>query len=124
MSFLRKIFGGKAAAPADEGIYFYVRCSNCGRIVRVRVNRQSDLQPDWDTGGYSLSKEMMDDKCFRLMRAEITFDSSYAIISQEAQGGTFVTQADYEAQQEARRRAADAPPSDSADAPETGGESS
>ncbi|MFN8481676.1 MAG: hypothetical protein U0768_01295 [Anaerolineae bacterium] len=109
MSFLRKLFGAKPPPP-DEGIYFYVRCNNCGRIVRVRVNRQNDLQPDWDTGGYTLSKEMMDDKCFRLMRAEVTFDANYTILSQEAQGGTFVPAADYEAQQEARRAAAAAPP--------------
>ena len=108
MSFLRKLFGAKSPPP-DEGIYFYVRCNNCGRIVRVRVNRQNDLQPDWDTGGYTLSKEMMDDKCFRLMRAEVAFDSNYGILSQEAQGGTFVTQADYQAQQDARRAAAEAP---------------
>ena len=121
MSFLGKLFGRKSAPAADEGIYFFVKCNNCGRIVRVRVNRQNDLQPDWDSGGYTLSKEMMDDKCFRLMRAEVTFDANYGIVSQEAQGGTFVTQSDYEAQQEARRQAA-APAPETPVAPESGDE--
>ena len=36
-------------------------------------------------------------KCFRLMAAEITFDSAYRIQRQEVQGGRFLTQAEFEA---------------------------
>jgi hypothetical protein len=39
----------------------------------------------------------MDSKCFRLMAAEITFDSAYRIQSQEVQGGRFLTQAEFDA---------------------------
>lgn len=96
MNFLRNLFGGKSG-PADDGLYLYVRCGNCGRVIKVRVNKQADLLPDWDQGGYTLHKEMMDDKCFRLMRAEITFDANYTIRSQTVEGGTFITQEEYEA---------------------------
>jgi len=39
----------------------------------------------------------MDSKCFRLMAAEITFDSTYRIQSREVQGGRFVTREEFEA---------------------------
>lgn len=96
MGFLSKLFGGPSA-PKDDGIYLYARCGNCGRTLKVRVNRQSDLLPDWDSGGYSLVKEMMDDKCFRLMRAELAFDDRYNITSQSIEGGAFITREEYEA---------------------------
>lgn len=96
MGFLSKLFGGPSA-PKDDGIYLYARCGNCGRTLKVRINRQNDLLPDWDSGGYSLSKEMMDDKCFRLMRAELTFDARYNITSQSIEGGEFITREVYEA---------------------------
>jgi hypothetical protein len=38
----------------------------------------------------------MDSKCFRLMAAEIVFDSAYRVHSQEIQGGRFLTQAEFE----------------------------
>lgn len=96
MGFLRKLFG-QSSQPKDDGLYFYVRCGNCGRALRIRVNKQADLLPDWDRGGYSLTKEMMDDKCFRLMRAEMTFDSSLKVTSQTIEGGAFITREEYEA---------------------------
>src|SRR3712207_3199326 len=107
MGFLNRLFG-RRAAPADEGLYFYVRCGNCGRALRVRLDKRHDLLPDWDQGGYTLTKEMMDDRCFRLMRAEMTFDQNYVVKSQTIEGGEFITQAEYEAQTTgAARREAD-----------------
>lgn len=96
MGFLNKLFG-RASTPRDDGIYLYVRCGNCGRFLKVRVNRQNDLLPDWDSGGYTLVKEMMDDKCFRLMRAELAFDAKYNITAQSIEGGEFITREAYDA---------------------------
>lgn len=96
MGFLKKLFGGQSA-PADDGLYFYVRCGNCERVLRIRVNKKNDLLSDWDRGGYTLTKEMMDDKCFRLMRAEIAFDQNFNITSQTIEGGQFITREEYEA---------------------------
>jgi hypothetical protein len=50
-----------------------------------------------EEGGYYVRKEIMDSKCFRLMAAEITFDGSYRIQTQEIRGGRFMTQAEFEA---------------------------
>ena len=77
-------------------MYLYVRCGNCGRVLRIRVDKRHDLLTDYDNGGFTLVKEMMDDKCFRLMRAEMAFDRAYTITSQRIEGGAFITKEEYE----------------------------
>ena len=97
MDLLRRLFGGQPASDKDEGLYLYVRCGNCGRVLRIRVDKRHDLLTDYDNGGFTLVKEMMDDKCFRLMRAEMAFDRAYNVTSQRIEGGTFITREEYEA---------------------------
>ena len=97
MDLLRRLFGGQPTPQQDEGMYLYVRCGNCGRVLRIRVDKRHDLLTDYDNGGFTLVKEMMDDKCFRLMRAEMAFDRAYNVTSQHIEGGTFITKEEYEA---------------------------
>ena len=96
MDLLRRFFGGQPTPPQDDALYLYVRCGNCGRTLRIRVDKRHDLLTDYDNGGFTLVKEMMDDKCFRLMRAELAFDRAYTITSQRIEGGTFITKEEYE----------------------------
>ena len=46
MGFLKKLFGGGEPKKYvdKQGIYFYVVCDNCGTRVRVRADKQHDLQ--------------------------------------------------------------------------------
>ena len=99
MGFLEKLaslFGAKSAGGADDAIHLYVECERCKSRVHARLDRRHDISARED-GGYYVRKEMMDSKCFRLMAAEITFDSAYRIQSQEIQGGRFVTREEFEA---------------------------
>jgi len=64
----------------------------------MRVNMINDLSA-LDDGGYILRKEILDDKCFTLIRAELRFDSRRRIISQSIEGGEFITREQYEAPQ-------------------------
>ena len=99
MGFLRKLFGGGEKKPREyvdeQGIYFYVKCDSCGTIVRVRADKQYDLNRD--SSGYSWRKTVVDNKCFRRMEALVQFDSHYRVTNREISGGRFVTEADYEA---------------------------
>lgn len=102
MAFLRKLFGGggEQAPAGDDGFYFYCKCNNCGMPVRVRVNLANDLAADYgDTAaeGYALFKEVMDDRCFRIMRVEIQFDQRRREQSRTVEGGAFITAEEYEA---------------------------
>jgi len=99
MGFLRNLFGGKKSEEYVDtrGIYFYVRCNNCGTIVRLRADKQYDLENTG--GGYVWHKTIVDNKCFRQIPAVVTLNGSYAVENTDIQGGQFVTQADYDRQQ-------------------------
>ncbi len=98
MGFLRRLFGGGAARQGDEALHLYVKCDRCGAPVHVRVNLFNDLAADYgdtDAEGYVLSKEVMDDRCFRLMRVEIQFDTRRRETSREIEGGTFISEEEW-----------------------------
>jgi hypothetical protein len=102
MGFLRRLFGGgQRPAAGNHGYHLYVRCNRCSRIVHVRIDLRNDLTADYgdtDAEGYTLVKEVMDDRCFRLMRAELQFDTKRRETSRQVEGGTFVTEEEWEAQ--------------------------
>jgi len=102
MSFLRRLFGGASRSPDDNAYHIYVRCDRCGRVVHVRIDMRNDLAADYgDTAaeGYTLVKEVMDDRCFRIMRAELHFNTRRAEKSRAVEGGIFVTEAEWNEQQ-------------------------
>ncbi len=92
---LSALFGGRASGGRDDAIHIYVECERCKSKVHVRLDRRHDISQR-EEGGYFVRKEIMDSKCFRLMAAEITFDSAYRIQSQEVQGGRFLTREEFE----------------------------
>jgi hypothetical protein len=95
MSFLKRLFGG--GEPHDpDAIWLYVRCDYCGQKMKLRVDRRFDLRTDYEQGGYKLDKEIMDGTCFSLMMARIRFDGGQRIVSQELEGGTFLTREEFE----------------------------
>jgi hypothetical protein len=102
MAFLRKLFGGggNAQQSDDRAMHLYIKCGRCGTPVHVRVDLHNDLAADYgdtEAEGYVLRKEVMDDRCFRLMQAEITFDTRRRETGRTVEGGTFITAEEYEA---------------------------
>ncbi|MBN2392309.1 MAG: hypothetical protein JXR84_16390 [Anaerolineae bacterium] len=101
MSFLdklRKLFFGSADSQLrdPDGIYFYVKCDTCGAPVRIRADKHHDLQRNFEHGGYTLRKEIMDGGCFSLIYATLRFDEAYRIVEREIEGGTFITWEEYQ----------------------------
>jgi hypothetical protein len=111
MNLLRRLFGGDAP-PGDSAIHLYVRCDRCNAPVHVRVDPRNDLVIEYgdddDASGYRLIKEIMDSRCFRLMRAEIEYDRGRRELSRTLEGGTFITKEEYDqlAAQQSEERAA------------------
>lgn len=98
MGFFKKLFGGNKEQEEyvdTRGIYFYVRCDNCGTITRLRADKEYDLIREGD--GFVWHKTIVDNRCFRPMPAVVSLDSNYQVISEEISGGEFVTEQAYNA---------------------------
>ncbi len=91
------LFGSKPSQQADDAIHIYVECERCKSKVHVRLDKRHDLSQA-EGGGYFVRKEIMDSKCFRLMAAEITFDTAYRVERQEITGGRFLSPEEFQAQ--------------------------
>jgi len=101
MQILRRIFGsGAGSKPSSDGaIHLYVRCDRCGAPVHVRIDPRNDLAVEYgendDAIGYRLTKEIMDARCFLLMRATIEYSRERRETARELEGGTFISQQEY-----------------------------
>jgi hypothetical protein len=116
---LKSIFGlgGGADAGVDRGLYWYVRCNRCRDVVRVRVNMANEVsevsdEPDEDAPGmtptnpaarYTVTKGVVDSKCFRPMRLTIYFDGRRRELESHVEGGEVVDQAAWEAVRASRQ---------------------
>ncbi|MEF3274132.1 MAG: hypothetical protein K6356_06985 [Chloroflexus sp.] len=98
MQWLRRLFGRTEEAPF---LLLHVRCGRCGAVVQTRINLYNDLSVEYDDReemiGYWIRKELMDDRCFRLMTAELRFDRQRRLLSQEISGGQIITAEEYAA---------------------------
>jgi hypothetical protein len=93
---LTSLLSSKPSRQADDAIHIYVECDRCKSKVHVRLDKRHDLSAG-EGGGYFVRKEIMDSRCFRLMSAEINFDGSYRVQSQDLQGGRFISKEEFEA---------------------------
>ena len=100
MNCLRRLFSGSGSAGSDGAIHLYVRCNRCGAPVHVRIDPRNDLLIEYgdedDATGYRLIKEIMDSRCFRLIRAEIEYDRGRRELSRQIEGGTFITKEEFD----------------------------
>ncbi len=104
----KALTGGSGPGPATarpsqsqagdpDGLMLYFACKNCGSAVAVRLNKRNDFsREDGGPGTLFVRKEVMDNKCFRLMRAEIWLDNAYNIVTADIEGGTLLTREEYE----------------------------
>lgn len=96
MGFLRRLFGGKKEDQGDpQGLYFYVQCDNCGAKVRIRADKQYDLNRTDD--GFIWHKTIVDSKCFQQIPTVVHLNHSYEVTSAEIEGGHYITREEYEA---------------------------
>jgi hypothetical protein len=104
MGFLKKLFGGGDKKPSEyvdtRGVYFYVRCDNCGTIVKLRADKEYDLSRQED--GFIWHKTIVDNSCFRSIPTVVILDGNYDVVSAEISGGEYVTEEAYNSFLQAR----------------------
>jgi hypothetical protein len=97
-SIRQALFGSPTGEIRDrDGIYLYLRCSQCGAPVRVRIDKGHDLQRDYDTGGFVVHREVMDGTCFALMQATVHLDARLQIVDSTVMGGELISWENYRA---------------------------
>lgn len=99
MSIFDRVKSMFASTPGGDpnALWLYVRCTRCGTPLAVRVDLRNEPSIDYERGGYVLRKEMMDSKCFTLMRAQVRFDDKRNVLERTLEQGTFITRAEFEA---------------------------
>ncbi len=100
MGFLQKLFGGDGSKKQKKyvdktGLYFFVRCHNCGSCVRLRADKQHDLLRT--DGGFTWHKTIIDNKCFRPMPTVVTLNSTYEMVNADIEGGEYISEVEYDA---------------------------
>lgn len=102
---LKDIFSrtGGGKQPADTGIYLYVRVKRSGEIVRLRLEPQYELVPDYDAGGFVSRKTVVGPRSFQRAEAEFRFDAGRRLTGCDISGGELVDEAAWQAQENAAR---------------------
>lgn len=100
MDWLHKLFSrdpsNKSADGDANAMWLYVQCGRCGTGLAVRIDKRNEISRDYETGGMILRKEMMDNVCFQLMRAEVQFDEGGRVKTKSVEHGKFLTVEEYE----------------------------
>lgn len=95
-----RIFG-VGRAPADQGLYYYVRCQKCGEKIRFRVDLRWDLAPDYDgddtASSYKVTKRIVGQRCMRMIDVTLTFDRNRKETGRSVVGGQLISEEEYAA---------------------------
>jgi hypothetical protein len=97
MGFLKKLFSGAGQQKEyvdTRGIYIFVVCENCGTKVKVRADKQHDLNRT--DNGFIWHKTIVDNRCFRRLQSVVYLDQNYQMTNYELTGGRFISQEEYE----------------------------
>lgn len=106
MGFLKRLFGGQAATPEDSaeklthiegtGIFVYPECGTCKKRMKLRIDKERDLENDG--AGYTWHKTLVcnNNRCFRRMPTVVHFDGKLNMTDYELENGRFLTLGEFE----------------------------
>ena len=89
----RKLFGGRSSVESKEGFFLNVRCSACGEVFNLFINKSTDLIQHFDEKAnvaYSLNKEIIGGSCRTLIHVKMEFDGAKNLVSREIEKGEFI----------------------------------
>jgi hypothetical protein len=90
---LKKLFGGGPSAKSAEGFFLNVRCSACGEVFNLFVNKSTDLAQKFDERGgmsYFMNKEIIGGNCRNLIHVNMEFDGNKNLVSRKIESGEFI----------------------------------
>ncbi|MFO8064403.1 MAG: hypothetical protein ACQETQ_04985 [Spirochaetota bacterium] len=94
----RRTGGGAASRKkGDEGLYLYVKITQTGEIVEIRLIPRQELVPDYKNGGFFTHKVITGPKTLGRADALFRFDEQKNFSSAEISGGEISDAAAYAA---------------------------
>lgn len=107
MGFLRRLFGGQNDAQKQHsaemltyvegtGIFIHPECGTCKRRMRLRIDKERDLENDG--AGYTWHKTLVcnNNRCFRRMPTVVHFDSKFNVATYELEKGRYLTLGEFD----------------------------
>jgi hypothetical protein len=101
MSVLKKL-RALFSAPTGDGrsLWLYVKCDKCAEVLKGRVDLHNDLSIQYDQSGggssyYCRKVFIGSNRCYRPIEVELTFDKNRRLVNQEINGGSFVSEEDF-----------------------------
>jgi hypothetical protein len=89
----KKLFGRGTPARSSEGFFLNVRCSACGEVFNLFINKSTDLAQNFDERGgvtYSLNKEIIGGRCRNVIHVNMEFDGNKKLASRKIENGEFI----------------------------------
>ena len=89
----KKLFGRGPPAQSSEGFFLNVRCSACGEVFNLFINKSTDLVQNFDEHGgvtYSLNREIIGGRCRNMIYVRMEFDGAKNPVSKEIKNGEFI----------------------------------
>lgn len=80
----------------SDVLWLEVECKTCQERIKVRINKQTDLQSALTRSGeggatFTLKKEVLGNNCPNLMEVYLEFDNRYRILSKEIRGAELIS---------------------------------
>jgi hypothetical protein len=94
---LKKLFSS-TGQPPDRGRYYYVKLDKSGEIVRIRLDPQHDLAPQYGKGTYTSHKAIIGPETLARAEAVFTFDENRQFVEADISGGSLTDEEAYQAQ--------------------------
>ncbi len=103
MEFFKKLFGGAKTLKNEtsEAVFIYSQCDTCGETFRNRIDKQYDLQINYEDEGpaYRTHKELIGSQCRTKLLLDLEFDQSKRLTAKEIQNGHFITREEFETEE-------------------------
>ncbi len=92
---LKKIFSSPKSTNIIE---VYLKDNKCGKMFKVFLRKSYEISRVYETKNdvkHMVNKVVVCDKCFNRIKFSLGFDKHYNIITRHIEGGSFITEKEY-----------------------------
>jgi hypothetical protein len=98
MGFLDSIKRLLSSPQKSNIIEVYLKDDKCGKMLKVILRKSYEISRVYEEQSdvkYMVNKVVICDKCFNRIKFSLGFDKHYNIISRQIEGGSFLSEEEY-----------------------------